>query len=390
MIHCGSSWIHFWHLSNVQLALLRPGHQNLSLEEQRLLQKDSSQAMVSKQEPPLVVTRQLFATSREDFARIEDTRMTASTLLRHLWTFRNRTCKDPHDRVYALRSMALDLQNDIVPDYGQRTGRLYAGVTRKIIGKHKKLDILGMCVTLEGFDPGSPDRPSWAPDFHSAVVQAQRPFTSLTMFLSGHASYYTATGASEANVSSPEDALELRLRGYLVGTVAALGFEGAETWQDMVKRSKDLSDAVSLRASEARPDRPNAFWRTLITNRTSENQLARPDVEGREFQAWWETLTMQAPHTLMEFMDFNKAFLLHWSRRSFFTTTCGHIGIGPAATKKGDYISLLAGAQVPFVLRSKSDKFQVVGEAYVHELMDGKYWGKLKAEIESQKEIVLI
>jgi hypothetical protein len=33
--------------------------------------------------------------------------------------------------------MALDVQLDVVPDYGQRIGHLYAEVTRKIIERHK-------------------------------------------------------------------------------------------------------------------------------------------------------------------------------------------------------------------------------------------------------------
>jgi hypothetical protein len=137
-------------------------------------------------------------------------------------------------------------------------------------------------------------------------------------------------------------------------------------------------------------DRTEAFWRTLITNRTSNNQRARSEVEGRQFQYWWETLTKESPHDLIEFIEFNSAFLLHWPNRSFFTTSCGHIGLGPAATKVGDHISLLAGSQVPFILRRSGQKFQVVGEAYVHGIMDGKYWEKLESENTPQMEFVLV
>ena len=101
-------------------------------------------------------------------------------------------------------------------------------------------------------------------------------------------------------------------------------------------------------------------------------------------------MTGNAPYNLTKYMDYNKAFLLHWCGRSFFTTSCGHIGLGPAAIKVGDHISVLAGSQVPFMLRSSGDQFKVVGEAYVHGIMDGTYWERLESEKTKQREFVLI
>ena len=60
-----------------------------------------------------------------------------------------------------------------------------------------------------------------------------------------------------------------------------------------------------------------------------------------------------------------------------FRTSKGYIGLGPIASQKGDIIALLAGAQVPFVLRPDgSGAFSLVGEAYVHGIMDGEAAGK--------------
>lgn len=391
-IYCGPNRIHFWQLSNVQLALLKPQHFNLSPEEQRLVHENRSASLTSVQEPPLAVTRQLFATSKATSkAECEKIEEIKTTLLRHLWTFRHRNCSEPLDRIYALKSMALDVRDLIVPRYGESAGSVYAEVTRKIIYEHKKLDVLGMCVTLEDCEPGSPGRPSWAPDFHSAVAREQRPFTPLTMFLSGYDPYYTATSIKcETALFPTESPSELRLEGRHVGTVTALGFEGATTLQDMVIRSRGLSDRLSSCSSTQKAIRSETFWRTLITNRTSENQCARAGVEGHQFQAWWETLTATGSHPYVKFAEYNKAILLHWSRRSFFTTTSGHIGLGPAATRVGDLVVLLAGAQVPFILRCKGIKFQVVGETYVHELMDGTYWEELEAANAPRYDFVLV
>jgi hypothetical protein len=53
------------------------------------------------------------------------------------------------------------------------------------------------------------------------------------------------------------------------------------------------------------------------------------------------------------------------------------IGIGPPKIEIGDQVSILAGAQMPFVLREMPQNYSgqgaycLVGEAYVHGVMDG-------------------
>lgn len=60
----------------------------------------------------------------------------------------------------------------------------------------------------------------------------------------------------------------------------------------------------------------------------------------------------------------------------------GYIGIAPAGTKVGDHICVLHGGEMPFILRERSaddkseltvgEDFVLVGEAYVHGLMNGE------------------
>ncbi|CAO2655431.1 Nn.00g104950.m01.CDS01 [Neocucurbitaria sp. VM-36] len=62
-------------------------------------------------------------------------------------------------------------------------------------------------------------------------------------------------------------------------------------------------------------------------------------------------------------------------RRLLFVTERGFLGMGPQALEVGDEIWVLAGADVPFVLRpskSSSREFSLVGEAYVHGAMQGE------------------
>jgi hypothetical protein len=61
-------------------------------------------------------------------------------------------------------------------------------------------------------------------------------------------------------------------------------------------------------------------------------------------------------------------------KRRAFVTKRGYLGIGPVHLEPGDSIVILLGAAVPFVLRNvDEEKYKLVGEAYVHGVMDGEY-----------------
>ncbi|KAF7556965.1 hypothetical protein G7Z17_g1034 [Cylindrodendrum hubeiense] len=60
------------------------------------------------------------------------------------------------------------------------------------------------------------------------------------------------------------------------------------------------------------------------------------------------------------------------SGRSALTTRNGWFGFGPINTAPGDVVCIIAGADVPFVLRPVGDSFKLVGECFIHGLMFGE------------------
>lgn len=62
--------------------------------------------------------------------------------------------------------------------------------------------------------------------------------------------------------------------------------------------------------------------------------------------------------------------------RSFFATRGGYIGMGPAYSKPGDRVCLIMGLNAPYVVRMTEGgdtlRGELVGEAYVHGMMDGE------------------
>lgn len=60
------------------------------------------------------------------------------------------------------------------------------------------------------------------------------------------------------------------------------------------------------------------------------------------------------------------------TKRSFFLTKGGYMGLGPRRIKKGDVLCILLGCNVPLVLRKQDQHYILVGECYVSGIMNGE------------------
>ena len=73
--------------------------------------------------------------------------------------------------------------------------------------------------------------------------------------------------------------------------------------------------------------------------------------------------------------------------RYLFTTSKGHLGLGPIAMRVGDIITVLFGGNVPYILRPVSDDhYRLVGECYFHPVMEGQAIEEWKKSGEPAKE----
>lgn len=71
---------------------------------------------------------------------------------------------------------------------------------------------------------------------------------------------------------------------------------------------------------------------------------------------------------------FGQLFDAVYDGRRIFLTKSGYLGTAPEGVTAGDKIFLIAGADIPYVLRpmtTKAHAFSLVGEAYVHGIMEG-------------------
>ena len=56
----------------------------------------------------------------------------------------------------------------------------------------------------------------------------------------------------------------------------------------------------------------------------------------------------------------------------FARTEKGYYVLGPKVTQPGDIVCVLFGGKLPFCLRPLGDRYLLVGECYVHGLMNGE------------------
>jgi len=88
--------------------------------------------------------------------------------------------------------------------------------------------------------------------------------------------------------------------------------------------------------------------------------------------------------------------------RRFFNTQKGYFGFGPGKCKIGDLVVVLAGGRVPYTIRPAPESarapaimpsmkcYTILGDSYVHGIMDGEVFELLNENERELKEIVLV
>jgi hypothetical protein len=74
-----------------------------------------------------------------------------------------------------------------------------------------------------------------------------------------------------------------------------------------------------------------------------------------------------------------------WARRVFCTQK-GYYGLGPTFAEAGDIVCVLFGGRTPYCVRQVGDRYILIGECYVHGLMNGEAMDLMgQGELEPKK-----
>ncbi|KAK5009727.1 hypothetical protein LTR28_013730 [Elasticomyces elasticus] len=106
-----------------------------------------------------------------------------------------------------------------------------------------------------------------------------------------------------------------------------------------------------------------AFWQTFVAAKDFSGLLRAPPTYGDVFGVLLDEI----------YRELEEAVYAACSGRTYFTTMKRYMGLGPKYARQGDRICVFTGSHVPFIVRPHRDQsYQLVGECYVHGIMQGE------------------
>lgn len=344
-----------------------------------------------------------------------------------LYATRGFQCQDKRDKIFGILSIVTDLElkdKEILgPDYQASVETVYEKVAKWDITKNRSLELLSYCSRKEWEHP---NLPSWVPDFSN--IDEAYPILLLENLenrlestsddsgkLPGKSLPYPGPNVGFERGYGPlfskdKDKTILTLSGEIVDTITQVGdiaenprmascTNTVKNPQDLVllnvvaisKRRKWLRECARM-AQSADPDSRHKakyaldFWKSDIFDMSQRHYDRFSEAMGRhgsilnnysKFLFENETIDAQGLQQWKgehhwEEVDCYFRDLVH--KRRFCIAQTGSMGWVPGATRQGDLVCRLSGAQVPMILRKvtgsgERDCYTIVGDAYFPDLM---------------------
>jgi hypothetical protein len=349
---------------------------------------------------------------------IVDNHLTPTKLETILFT----TCKfeatDARDKVFAILGLA-DIKTDsllLTPDYTKPSEQVFENVARYLYLHPEAQSIHMLAFAGIGFSSRRKPMPSWVPDIGREILNY--PFSEI---LSDEgrfrASLDRAACITESQISGC-----LEMKGVICDSILSLSPAGpfdihpkrGEYMYRMqighymyvfTECAVHFVENEGCLAGMGKADQSEQLWRTLIADRISRRCPADVDF-GKAFPHWHRFNELQSllftsnpsrdfinsPAAEQMFEEFrpslvNNSIIAYTQSmmdacygRSFAVTRGGRLSLVPPQTLPGDLVFIPFGAQTPYLIRGNEpphgeERFQLVGEAYVHGLMMGEGLG---------------
>ena len=287
---------------------------------------------------------------------------------------------DPRDKAIALVGMAdhrsLGSSATAVLDYSKSVEDLYTEVTGHLIIRERSLNLLSSVEDI--VDRVFMCLPSWVPNY--SIWQRHTILGSSIRV--PHLNFYAA-GNTPVVARWQTGSRVLELDGICYDTIETVSTNSLDRQtedEDVILEWLYLTEPLIRRGF-----RIEGFWRALIGGR-NKGDFPGPEQYGTPFDSYLAPAKARHQgHT--QILDtrrrqdssgitnplVNQATLGYVApHRKFFTTTKDLIGLGPRSMCTGDIICIMSGGRVPYVLREERNHHRLIGEAYVHGLMEGQ------------------
>jgi hypothetical protein len=342
-----------------------------------------------------------------------------------------KKCMDPRDRIYGCRGLFSPELREMIPvDYSKGPDEIIMGATTSIIETTRRLDV----IVLKRRSETGPELELWKKTLPSWVPELDDKFGQREIFFDALNPKYrvSASGSKEARCIFMNGGRVLNATGVQLGCITKIQdrnyrpsdhmygkehehidlikyiFEFRTYLGDMVHSRQELiafwstilgnflQFHVVLETPQGQDPGTEVFRAAEITEQTVVNfaiemQHMHQSVEDRRGVAGFLQSVLGTPVLTKHQTAFIEPIYRHLDHRSFFkfqrtfpsTNTSSRsiegeilrdldIGVGPGSAREGDILCVLYGCKVPVILRPKGRYFQVVGDAYIHNFMNGE------------------
>jgi hypothetical protein len=347
---------------------------------------------------------------------------TSPRLLYWLMRMRDRQASNPLDKIYSFLSLIGEIYSseepedvslgNLIVDYNASVQDVYSSLVHAMVIRTRKLHILGACTAR-----GPHIQRTWTPDWtqpreynlYSLYMMLPSDFESEVTYIVG-VSGFCSSAESDCQVVFGSGMSTLIAKGVLWDKISnrAGGFNMKESNLQQAKEviagnlpsgfAKSLSNILCLvenrgvYADEAA--RNEAFWTTLTIywgvasgNFGLHKECPSSALWAQKFQ---DFLKSEEPcnEPLLFSTDISsrdldetegiidtlqKAIISALCNdRAFFTTEKGYVGQGTNRCQAGDIVCVLLGCNLPIILRPVEEHYEVIGEIYIHGIMQGE------------------
>ena len=290
---------------------------------------------------------------------------------------------DPRDRLFGLLGLMPrgDNYRSLV-DYSLRNpAEVYLKLARFCFEELKSPTILSLAGTEIHGQEWSTTLPSWVPDLNQKFMHGMPPRS-----MENETNLYCMTGRPfnccilgnilvvEATIAATVRIIVLPSRNNVSECQTLnLWFQACDALETQFDKAHLLSEDTFH----------TACWKTMVWDQTLLDGLSSYDTFREICAAPADDHSTRREKSMQEANTFvaHFRFIGYGTRKAMIVTTCGMLVSGPSASKDGDVIGVLAGAEVPFIFRPIGGKrYRLVGECFVYGLVHQQVAGLRRDE----------